>query len=433
MYPEMIIILALILANGVFAMAEIAIVSARKARLKVLHDKGDRGAGQALELANSPNRLLSTVQIGITLISTLAGAYGGATIAEQLAVFFGGIPYISDQAELLGIAAVVLAITFVSLLLGELVPKRLALHSPERISSLVAGPMYRISILAGPMVSFLSACTEMVLRVLRVRPSQEPPVTEDEVRLLIDLGVRHGVFEEAEKDIVERVFLLGDRRASSIMTPRSEIIWIDMNDPIDQLSSKIAAHPHLVFPVGRGSLDNILGVVGAGDLLACRLRDRPLDILSCLRSPLLVPENERALGVLELFRKSGSHVALLVDEYGSAVGMVTLTDILEAMVGDLPFQGDLADPKVVRRPDGSLLLDGLISSEEFKELLGVRALPDEQSGYYQTLGGFVMNQLGRVPKTGDSFWWDEFHFEVVDMDENRVDRVIVSFGFGARE
>jgi putative hemolysin len=427
MYLEILIILLLIIANGIFSMSEIAVVSARKTLLRKRADDGDANARLALELGNEPNQFLSTVQIGITLVGILAGAFGGATIASELAVILSGISFLSPYSEAISIAVVVLTVTYLTLILGELVPKRIALSSPEDISSRVAPPMSTLSKIASPIIWLLSGSTEAVVRLFGVKPYVEPIITEEEIRILIDQGTTAGVIEEEEKDIMERVFLLGDRRAESIMTPRSEIVWLDIDDTSEEVQRKITSSPFSLFPVSRRRLDNIMGVVKAKDLLPCSIRDNKVDLKASLLPPLIIPESMKALKVLERFKQTGIHIAVVIDEFGSVRGIVTLTNILEAMVGDIPHIEELAEPQLVEREDGSWLVDGALPVQEFKEALQIEAkLPEEDAGLYQTVAGFVMMQLEKVPTTGDHFQWNDYRFEVVDMDANRIDKLLVT-------
>jgi putative hemolysin len=423
---EILVILLLIVANGLFAMAEIAVVSARKARLQQRADEGDAKALAALELANAPNRLLSTIQVGITLIGILTGAYGGATLAQELAGVLSRVPWLAGRSDGVALAIVVLGIGYLTLIIGELVPKRLALHSPERIAAAVARPMRLLSVAASPVVHFLGASTDLVLRLLRVRPSIEPPVTPEEIKVLIQQGTQAGVFEEAEQDIVQRVFRLGDRRVSVLMTPRTEIVWLDIEDSPDRVWHDISESCFSRFPVGQGSLDNVLGLVHVKDLLESCLAGKPLDLRASLQNPLVVSESTRALRALELFKESGTAIALVVDEYGSIQGLVTLQDILEAIVGDIPSIDEAVEPQAVQRDDGSWLIDGMLPVDEFKEMFRLGHLPGEDRGDYQTLGGFVMMHMARVPSAADHFDWGGLHFEVVDMDGNRVDKVLIT-------
>jgi putative hemolysin len=422
---EVVIIFLLIIANGILAMSEIAVVSARRARLQQWANAGDTKARAALELANAPNQFLSTIQVGITLVGILAGAFGGATIAKKLAADLQEIPFLAPYSHAVGLGIVVLGITYASLIIGELVPKRLALNSPERIAAAVAMPMRALSRLASPAVYLLSLSTDAVLRALGVRPSEEPPVTEEEIRLLLEQGAQAGTFEVVEQAMVERVFRLGDRRVAGVMTPRTEIVWLDCDASPEEIRRTVTESVHSRFLVAQGTLDNVLGVVHAKDLLARTFVGQPIDLTALVQQPLYVPESMRALTVLELFKQSGTHIALVVDEYGGIQGLVTPSDILEAIVGDIPSAGELREPHAIQREDGSWLLDGMLSIDEFKELFHLSTLPGEEQGVYQTLAGFVIMHLGRIPAAADHFEWEGLRFEVVDMDGNRVDKVLV--------
>ncbi len=421
---EIFFILALVAANGIFAMSELAIASSRKSRLEDLARKGSRGARKALDLANDPNRFLSTVQIGITLIGTLAGAFGGATLARALDDWLeDAFPVLAPYSEVIGLGVVVLCIAYLSLVFGELVPKRIALGSPERISALVAAPINLLSLLTMPVVHFLGFSTNLVLSALRIRPAEDLPVTEEEITILIKQGMHAGVFEEAEHEIVRRVFRLGDRRAVTLMTPRNEVVWIDVADSPQEIQRKITVSPHSRFPVCDGSLDNVLGVVQVKDMLTQGFAGRSFDIRGILILPLFIYEGTRGFKVLDMFKNTGTHIAIVLDEYGSVEGLLTLNDILEAIVGDLPGPDDPEETKAVQRPDGSWLVDGFLSLDEFREILD---LPNFPGGDYHTLAGFVITQLGHIPKTAEQFDWEGMRFEVVDMDANRVDKILVT-------
>ena len=423
---EGLVVVLLIFINGIFAMSEIAVVSARKTRLQQWAEEGNAKARAALELANNPNQFLATIQIGITLIGILAGAFGGATIASELAVILSDITWLQPYSHPLSLALVVVVITYLSLIVGELVPKRLALNNPERLAMAIAAPMQALSRVAYPAVHLLGLSTEFLLRALGIRPSTEPPVTEEEIRALIEQGTQAGMFEEAEQEMVERVFRLGDRRVSAVMTPRTEIVWLDREASAEEIRHIITESVHSRFLVAEGSLDNVLGVVHAKDLLAHLLSEQVVDLEATLEQPLYVPESMRALKVLELFKQSGTHIALVIDEYGGIQGLVTPSDILEAIVGDLPEAGEQVDPLAVQREDGSWLLDGMLPVDEFKDLFDLGELPGEDQGIYQTLAGFVIMQLGRIPAAADYFVWEGLKIEVVDMDGNRIDKVLVT-------
>lgn len=427
-YASLFILLVLILVNGLFSMSEIAIVSARKARLQQKVDEGDPEARIALDLANEPNMLLSTVQIGITLVGVLSGAFGGVTLAGQLAHVFNRFSFLYPYGESVALGLIVLGITFVSLVIGELVPKRIALSRPEFIAVRAARPMRFIAALAAPAVHMLSASTNLVLRLIRFRPSEEPPVTEEEIKILIAQGTAAGVFQESEQEMMSRVLRLGERRVGALMTPRKRIVWLDVNDSPEKNRRKITKSVRSRFPVCQGRLSNVLGVIHVKDLLTRCLSGRALDIRSGLQQPLFVLESTHALRVMELLRESGAQMALVVDEYGTIEGLVTLTDLLESIIGDIPAQDESGDRAIVEREDGSWLVDGMIPVDELREFLDIARFPDEESGDYATLGGFVMNVLKRIPQTGDHFDCCGFRFEVVDMDGRRVDKVLISRG-----
>jgi putative hemolysin len=422
---EILLVLALIVINGLFAMSEIAIVSARRARLHQLANEGSASAREALNLAEEPNRFLSTVQIGITLVGIFAGAFGGATIAAPVAAFLDQFPLTASYSQVIAFGVVVLTITYLSLVVGELVPKRLGLNNPERIAMRMAKPMRFLSRVAAPAVSFLGFSTELVLRLLRVRPSEEPPVTEEEIEVLIEQGTEVGVFEEAEQDIVSRLFRLSDRRASTLMTPRRKIAWLDLTDPIEESLQQLARAAYSRLVVCENGFDNIKGIVDMRDVLNARLEGRPLDLRAMLREPLFIPESTRALRILEQFKQSGVHMALVIDEYGVVQGLITLNDILEGIVGDLPVADEPVAQQIIQREDGSWLIDGMLPIDEFKDHFDLDELPGEAEGTFQTLGGFILAQLGRLPQPTDGFQWENFCFEVMDMDGNRVDKVLM--------
>ncbi|HAG85492.1 MAG TPA: hypothetical protein DCL61_31185 [Cyanobacteria bacterium UBA12227] len=424
---EIFFILLLILLNGIFAMSEMAIVSARKVRLQQFANQGNIKARRALKLADSPNQFLSTVQIGITLIGTLAGAFGGATLAEKLAIELKRVPiaFFSVNSDAIALFLVVLTISYLSLVVGELVPKRLALNNPEQIAIGMASPMQVLARITAPAVHLLSYSTDIVLRLLGIGPSTEPEITEEEIKILIEQGTEAGTFEEAEQDMLNRVFRLGDRRVSALMTPRPDIVWLDLEDSSDVNRYKMINCSHTRFPVCQGEIDNVLGVLQVNTLLAQCLAGQGLDLTSSLRSPVFVPESTRVLKVLELFKQSGPHLALVVDEYGIIQGLVTLNDILEAIIGDIPSVDDTDEAQAVQREDGSWLVDGMLPVEEFRQLFDIEELPGEQRGNYHTLGGFVITHLGRIPTAADRFEWSGLSFEVMDMDGNRVDKVLV--------
>jgi putative hemolysin len=420
------IVVLLILLNGLFSMSETALVSSRKASLKQRADAGDNGARSALELANSPNRFLSTVRIGISLIGVLSGAVGGAAIGEPLAgVLASAVPGLAPYAGVITFGVVVRSITYLTLILGELVPKRLALNGAETVASRVAGPMRSLSTLASPAVWFLGVSTDAALRLLRVRPSAESPVSEREVEILLEEGARAGVFENEERDLARRALRLDDRPVRALMTPRPKVVWLDADDPPEEHRRLIVKSRHSHYPVARGDLDDLVGVASIKDAVAQEIQEGwPSGMLGFLRRPPLLSEGVPATEALAAFKRSGLPLALVVDERGDIEGLVTPTDVLEALVGDLE---EHQQAPVVQRGDGSWLVDGLMNAEELQRTFGLRGLPEEE-GDYQTVGGMVMSHLGRVPTPGDRFEWEGFFFEVVDMDGHRVDKVLVTRG-----
>lgn len=415
---ETVAVILLILLNGFFSMAEAAIFASRRARLQHRVNEGDTKARLALNLAENPNRFLPTVQVGITLIGVLTGAVGGATIAAAMAAELAKVPVLESYAASISLAVVVVLITYFSILFGELVPKRLALQQPERIAGGVASAMNFIANAFSPVVWLLGKSTDFVLRLLRIKHTAEPSVTEEELLVQLSQGTLAGVFEIAEQDMVEGVFSLSDQRVNALMTPRNEIVWLDVNDTAVETRRKIAESPYSRFPVASGSLDIVIGVVKAKDVLLANIRNgKGLEKIA--RPPVYVPETALGSQALEMFRESKRDLMLVLDEFGVVQGLITLADILEEIVGEFD-----AVPQATQRQDGSWLLDGMLANDEFKEIFNLRHLPDEEE--YETLGGFVMMHFGRIPEAADHFEWSGMRFEVMDMDGNRVDKVLVT-------
>ncbi|MGC9516210.1 MAG: hemolysin family protein [Methanomicrobiales archaeon] len=426
-FLEIAVILILVILNGIFAMSEIAIVSARKIKLQKMAKKGDKNAITALELANSPNLFLSTVQVGITLIGILAGAFGGATISIQLNNYFKTIPAIASYSEALSIVIVVLIITYLSLIIGELVPKRLAMNNPENISVKIARPMKIISRITMPIVSLLSLSTEAVLRLFGIKETATSTVTEEEIKLMIEEGIEAGTVEKEEEDIIKRVFRLDEQKIGSVMTPKTEIIYLDVDDPVKLNRNKIIESERSIFPVGQEGLNNLLGVVQTKDILSSVLQDEDIDLKSHLKKPLIVPETLPTLEILKIFKENSDyvHMALIVDEYGSIEGLITLNDILEAIVGDIPAIDEPDEPRAIKRKDGSYLVDGYLPVDEFKDIMEIEKLPEEDQSSYNTVAGFIMSYTGKIPETGELFTWNGLNFEIVDMDGNHIDKILV--------
>jgi putative hemolysin len=423
---EVVAIFLLLIANGVFSMSEIAIVTARKSRLLDLADKGGVRARQALDLARNPNRFLSTVQIGITLVGILAGAFGGGALTEWLAAQLATVPLIAPYARTVSLTTVVIAITYFSVILGELVPKRLALGHPESIAMFMAPLMRLLLVVCGPIVHIFSFSTDLVFRLFGKRFEQETLVTEEEITTLLRQGAETGVFERTEKEMVEAVFDLGEKSARGLMTPRTQIVWLDVNDSPEDIRPKISESGRSRFPVCDGSLDNVLGIVQTKELLTDLLGEKPLDLRSNLRPADFVPRSMTAFQVLEHIKATGSHIVLVIDEYGGIEGLLTHHDLLEAIAGDMPLGTKPAEPKAVQRKDGSWLLDGMLEIDEFKELFEIETLPGEKKDSFQTLGGFLFTRMGRVPAVSDTLDWNGLRFEIVDMDRKRIDKVLVS-------
>lgn len=422
---EITLIILLILFNGVLSMTEIAIVASRKTRLQQKAEKGDQKARIALELSKQPNDFLAVIQIGITLVGILAGAFGGATVAMNFSAWIGKLPVLAPYAQEISLAIVVIIITYITLVIGELVPKRLGLSNPERVATALARPMLLFTRIMRPMVRILSISTDLVLKIFGVKTVDESPVTEEEIKILLEQGTQAGVFESTEQDMVSSVFRLADRRVGSLMTPRPEVTWLDIEDTLEVNRQKATQSIYSRLPVARGDLDEFLGVVQAKTLLARSLSGEPFDLSCSLEEPLFVPESTLAFDIVELFRESRLHMAMVVDEFGSIQGLVTLTDILEAIIGEMPMFGETNEPEIISREDGSWLLDGLLPVDEFLDLVDIERLPDIEKGYYMTLSGFVMGYLGRIPTSGDAFEWNGIRFEVMDMDGKRVDKLLV--------
>lgn len=423
---EIAVIFLLLLLNGLLAMAEIAIVSARKLRLQQMAEEGHASARKALELATDPNQFLATVQIGITLVGILAGAFGGATIADEIAALLEQIPGLAPYADTIGIALVVLVISYFSLVLGELVPKRLGLNRPEVIALRVALPMQALSRLAAPLVRLLSVSTDLVLRLLGVRPSLDPPITEEELRGLLEQGAQSGIIEASEQDMIEGVLRLGERNIGALMIPRTQIVAFHIDDSLDDIRTQIAETRYSRFPVVQDNLDNVLGFLYAKDLLNQTLAGEPFSLRELLRPPLFVPESMSALRVLDILKQTHSNIALVADEYGGVEGLVTLDDILEMIAGAIPGGDFPSESQAVQRDDDTWLLDGLLSIDDLKALFDIERLPDEERSRYYTVGGFVITQAGSIPSAGYSFVWNDLYFEVMDMDGLRVDKVLVA-------
>ncbi len=426
MILDILVILLLIAANGVFSGAEIAIISARRHRLEQLSAQGQRSAQVALRLAAAPNQFLSTAQIGITLIGILSGAVGGATVAQRVDVLIKQIPLLNAYSEALSFGLVVAVITYLSVVVGELVPKRLALANPERLACAIAPTMRWLSKVSSPLVHLLSHSTEALLTLLGISTTNEQDITEDEIKALFRQGTDSGVFEEVEHDMIQRVLRLGDRTIKSLMTPRTDICWLDIEEPLDANLDQILKSNHSCFPVAKESLDDCIGIVRVRAILAAKCTGEPIELEQLLQPPLFVAESTRVLSVLEQFKHSRIHIALVTDEFGGVAGLVTLNDLMESIVGGLPSIEDEEGPLVVTRDDGSWLIDGGLDLDAFIELINHDIFDIDQEGRYHTLAGFVMHVLERIPHEADHFVWQGYRFEVIDMDGKRVDKILVT-------
>lgn len=425
MAVEIGLLLVLIVLNGVFAMSEMAIASSRKARLQQLAANGNAGAQAALNLADEPNQFLATVQIGITLIGIVTGFFGGSALSAPVAQQLSKIPALAPYSEIISIVLVVGLVTYLSLVVGELVPKRLALQSPERLASLVAPPMTMLSKIASPIVRLLGVSSEAILRVLGVRHAEDTPVTEEEIAILLQEGTAAGVFTQGEHELLEGVFDLGDRDVRDLMTPRYRVVALDLNAPMDDNLRKMADSPHHLFPVYEGDLDNLVGLVPVKKLWAASVSGETIDLRGLAEPALVLPESMPALDAVKRFQRRPNTAAMVVDEYGGVQGLLSLHDLVEAITGNLGETPRGRD-EAVQRADGSWLFDGALPVHEVRGLLKTGPLPGEDSGDFETLGGFLMASLGRIPDVGDTFDWDGRRFEVVDMDGRRIDRVLVS-------
>ncbi len=411
----------LFLINGFFAMSELAIVSSRRSRLQSLAKQGVPGASRALKLIEDPTGFLSTVQFGITLIGIFAGAFSGAMLSEPLAERLAQIPAVAGSADQLAIVLVVVAVTYFSLIIGELVPKRVALGHAERIACFVAPPMAGIAKIGAPVVWFLRISTEGVLRLLRVRRMPQSTVTEEEVRAMIAEGTESGVFHPAERELIEGVIKVADRSVRSIIVPRTDVVWIDPDDEPDVILKEILESGHSRFPASRDEIDEVAGVVHVRDLLEQLNATGKLDVHTALRDPLFVNEHMPILRLLDRFKTSGVHMAIVLDELGSFEGIITPTDILAAIAGDLPEHEGDDEPDAIERADGSWLLSGRITIDDTERTLAMVGMNKDED--FQTLAGFILHQLGHIPAIGESFVWRGWRFEVVDLDAHRIDKV----------
>lgn len=422
-WGQLIVVLGLLLLNAFFAMSELAVVSSRRARLQQMVGDGRRGAAAALKLAEDPTGFLSAVQVGITLVAILSGAYGESAFADPLSHELATIPAIAPHASAIASTIVVFLLAYVSLIVGELVPKRVALTNPERFACVVAGPMTIIAIVGRPIVWLLRRSTEAVLRLIGVREDTESRVTEEEVKTLIAEGTEAGVFQPAEREMIEGVLRVADRSVRSIMVARPDVIWLDVDDPTDAVLDEISTSGHSRYPVAHGDIEAVFGVVHAKDLLEQQRSTGAVDLEAAARPPVFVSDRTPILKLLDQFRSGNVHLVVVVDEHGSFEGIVTPSDILSAIAGILPEEGE-ADSEAVRRHDGSWLLDGRMAIDDVERTLGLKDMNEDED--FTTLAGFVLNEMRRIPSAGESFVWRGWRFEVVDLDGRRIDKVLAS-------
>jgi putative hemolysin len=424
--PELLLLFLLLLANGFFSMAELAVVSSRKTRLRELAEEGDRHAARALAVAESPTRFLSTVQVGITFVGTLASAVGGAALAEPLAGALAGLPVVGPHARTVALAVVVVGITLASVVIGELVPKRVALSNPEGIARRVAGPVARLSSLAHPVVAGLTWLTEGILKLFGLGIARDQSVSEGEINDLVQQGLKTGAFNPTETEMVAGVLGLDQLGVTAIMTPRPKMVFLNLDDPDEVNWRKIVTSGHSRYPVYTVHRDQVIGVVTVKALWANSAFGLPSNLKSVMSPPLIVPESMTVIHLIEQFRKTGQHLALVTDEFGAMQGLVTMIDVMEAIAGDLPEKGRRAAPEARKREDGSWLIDATLLVPEFKDLLGLAELPHEDTAEYKTAGGFVMTYFGRIPRAGDHFDHAGWRFEVIDMDRHRIDKILAA-------
>ena len=414
---DILILLSLIMLNGLFAMSELAVISSRKERLEALVDEGHERAKRVLDLVENPNTFLSTVQVGITLVGILAGAISGATIAEDIAVLL-------NLNQTIVTAVVIALTTYLTLVIGELVPKQIALQNPERIAMLVARPMQWLSLIAKPLIFLLSQSSLIIVRILGFYQADDnPSITEGDILGQIRRGIPEGVFDEDEHEMVEAVFRLDNQPAKGIITPRTDIVWIDINTPDDEVKATVSKHPYSGYPICRNTIDNVIGIVRLKDFLRhlSEPETETINLRDIMKKPLFIPENAPTAKILEDIKSSGMHTALIIGEYGGVQGLVTLHDLLEVFVGEL----DADNPDAVMRDDGSWLLDGLLPIHRVEDIFPNFAIPEEEANDYHSLAGFLLTRLKHIPKTGEYFIWNDYYFEVVDMDNQRIDKVLV--------
>ncbi len=423
---DLLFVIGLSLLNGLFSLAELAVVSARRGHLEEKAEAGDPGAAHALYLLHKPTRFLSTVQIGITVIGIVSGAFGQANLTDDCAGWLRQFEWLRPHAQTLGLTIVVSLITFLSLVLGELIPKRIALSNPDGIARALAGPMRWLSTAAAPLVHLLTFTTDLLLRPFGKRFQVRDDVSEAEIRHMIERGAETGVFHAAEQELVERIFHLGDRQVRELMVPRPDVIWLDVRAKVDRIREVVTAADQEHLPVCKGDLDHVVGVVHLRDAVKSLLQNEPVNLGKLAESPLFVPEGMPAVKLLETLRRTRQSCAFVVDEFGGTRGMIELEDLLEAILGVMGQPDDDEEPDVVRREDGSWLIAGSSPASELKRLLDVDHIPGEDLSDFATVAGFVLLNLGHLPKVGETFTWERFRLEVVDLDHRRIDKVLLS-------
>jgi putative hemolysin len=422
MLQQILIIFALILINGLFAMSEIAIVSSRRSRLEELQRKGNKNAKLVLKLSETPNRFLSIVQVGITLIAILIGVFSGGGFSHSLAKVFLDMGLAEPYTHKLSITLIVFVITFFSIVIGELVPKRIGMSNPETIAMLVAKPMLILSKITTPFVWCLSVSTDVLVKLFNIKPKTKSQVTENEIKALLEEGTEFGTIQEIEQDIVERVFHLGDQRIGALMTNRNDIIWLDIQDPVDENLRKITSSTHSIYPISDKELDVLLGIIYAKDLLLAVINNPRLELKDHIKPVNILPNDHNVYQVLEKFKETLIHYGVVVDEYGSVEGVITLNDIMDGLVGDIT---DMDEPEVIQRSEDSWLIDGKLAFFEFLHEFEIDN-DDFTDAQFHTIGGFVIHQLKEIPATGTTFDWNGYHFEIVDMDGNRIDKILLT-------
>jgi putative hemolysin len=423
---EIAIIFLLIIANGLFVLTEMSVTESRKNKLEKLADTGDTGARFALNIVDEPTRVLSAMQIGITLMGILIGTLAGEKLAPVLGFYLKKVPYFSTYADMAALLIIVISITYLTLVIGELVPKKIAINEPESILSKLAISLNFLEKLTQPFVSFLSFSTNFTLLFIGINPNKETTVTEDEVRTLIEQGTEEGTFEKTEQDMVDKIFRLSDQKAYALMTPRTQMVWLDLEESLEENLAIINENPDTIFPVAKDSLDEFVGILYTKDLLKLALTGEPIDLEKCIHTPMFIPKSMPSFKVLENFQESGNHQAIVLDEFGGVIGFITMKDIVSEVLGDISLSEDPEPLQIIKRDDNSWLVDGLLPIDEFKDHFDLDELPDEDRDHYQTMGGFITSYLDYIPVAAENFIWNGFKFEIVDMDRVRVDKILVT-------